>query len=112
METLPIQLFIYERGDGRRPYLDWLDELQDKKSVGVIRARLNRVRLGNFGDCKSVGGGVFELRIDYGPGFRVYFGKEGNEIVILLCGGTKKGQGRDIERAVEYWADYRRCSNE
>jgi putative addiction module killer protein len=68
--------------------------------------RINRLRLGSFGDYKAVGDGVCELRIDYGPGYRVYFGRHGTEIVILLIGGDKRSQDRDIETAKEYWADY------
>jgi putative addiction module killer protein len=63
--------------------------------------------LGNLGDCQSVGNGVFELRIDYGPGFRIYLGQIGRTIVILICGGDKSTQDRDIGQAKEYWADYR-----
>ena len=77
------------------------------KTKGIIRARLNRVRLGNFGDCKPVGEGVFEFRIDVGPGFRIYFGKEDQDIVVLLCGGSKRTQDSDIRLAQEYWHDYR-----
>jgi putative addiction module killer protein len=63
--------------------------------------------MGNLGDCKSVGGGVNEFRIDYGPGYRVYFGRQGRTVVVLLAGGTKKTQERDIKRAVEQWKDYK-----
>ena len=107
MEVTPVKLFIYETQEGRRPYSEWLEGLRDSKTRGIIRARLNRVRLGNFGDCKSVGEGVFEFRIDLGPGFRIYFGKEGQDIVLLLCGGTKRTQVSDIELAKDYWRDYR-----
>jgi len=69
---------------------------------------LNRVRLGNFGDCKPVGKGVSELRVDYGPGYRVYYGRSGASIVILLCGGSKKSQAKDIQLAQAYWADFQR----
>jgi putative addiction module killer protein len=71
-----------------------------------VRARLNRIRLGNFGDCKSVGSGVEELRIDFGPGYRIYYGREGSLVVILLCGGSKASQARDILRAQRYWKEY------
>lgn len=74
--------------------------------------RINRLRLGNFGDHKVVGDGVFELRIDYGPGYRVYFARDGAEIVILLIGGDKRTQDRDIETAKEYWADYKARESE
>jgi len=72
----------------------------------LIRKRLNRVRMGNLGDCRSVGDGVKELRIAFGPGYRVYFGEDGETIVVLLCGGDKSSQEADIRRAKEYWIDY------
>ena len=80
--------------------------MRDARAVGVVRARLNRIRLGNFGDCKSVGGGVEELRIDFGPGYRVYYGREGSLVVVLLCGGSKKSQARDIVTAQRQWKEY------
>ena len=70
--------------------------------------RLNRIRLGNFGDCKGVGSGVSELRVPHGPGYRVYFGRKGNTVVILLYGGDKKTQSKDIALAQKYWDDYLR----
>jgi putative addiction module killer protein len=73
-----------------------------------IRVRLNRLRLGNFGDCKPVGEGVIELRMPIGPGYRVYLGQDGDTLVILLCGGDKQTQVRDIVKAKEYWAAYGR----
>ena len=112
MGITAVRLFIYETKEGRNPYSEWLEGLKDKRTKGVIRARLNRVRLGNFGDCKAVGEGVFEFKIDYGPGFRIYYGREGKEVVILLCGGVKKSQKQDIKKAKEYWADYRSRKNE
>jgi len=72
--------------------------------------RLDRVSLGNFGDCRSVGEGVQELRIDYGPGYRVYFGQHGSTIVLLLCGGDKDSQAKDIDLAKHYWKEYSRRS--
>lgn len=71
-----------------------------------MRARLNRIRLGNFGDCKSVGSGVEELRIDFGPGYRVYYAREGSLVVVLLGGGSKRTQRRDILTAQKYWKEY------
>jgi len=73
-----------------------------------IRVRLNRVRLGNLGDCKAVGEGVMEFRLDFGPGYRVYFGQAGDILVILLCGGDKRTQSRDIATAKQYWQSYKR----
>ena len=85
----------------------WLNRLRDLKAQQRIDARLARVALGNFGDCKTVGNGVLELRIDYGPGYRVYFGRDGSEVVILLSGGDKSTQPKDIATAKDYWADYK-----
>src|SRR6185369_7417615 len=96
--------FVLE--NGRSPFSDWLNKLRDAQARAIIRARLNRVRLGNLGNSRSVGEGVMELKIDYGPGYRVYFGCESNCIVVLLCGGDKSSQQEDIMKAKRYWADY------
>jgi putative addiction module killer protein len=86
------------------PFQDWLDDL-DSVTRNVIQARLIRVSRGNFGDCHGVGEGVSEFRIDFGPGYRVYFGQDG-DVVILLTGGTKRTQKKDIATAKDYWRDY------
>ena len=106
MEIRPRELLIYETEDGRCPFEEWLGNLRDVAGRVIIRKRLNRVRLGNMGDAKSFGDGVFELRIDYGPGYRIYFGEEGSTIVVLLIGGVKRSQSRDIQKAKMYWSDY------
>ena len=81
-------------------FVSWLRLLKDRRAIAKIVQRIDRLSLGNFGDVKSVGGGVSEVRIDYGPGYRLYFTRRQNgEIVILLCGGTKKRQHADIARA-------------
>jgi putative addiction module killer protein len=77
----------------------WIRGLRDRVTQAIINARIRRISGGNFGDSKPVGGGVSELRIDYGPGFRVYFTQRGQEIVVLLCGGDKSTQSGDIEAA-------------
>jgi len=79
----------------------WYDGLRDRQGKARIAARLRRVELGNFGDVKPVGSGVSELRIDYGPGYRVYLTQRGLEVVILLAGGDKRTQSKDIEAAIE-----------
>ena len=107
MSPNPIQLIEYQDHRGRIPFREWLDSLRDVQTRATIDARLTRVRRGNFGNCRSVGGGIQELKIDIGPGFRVYFGREGNDLVLLLCGGDKRSQSTDITRAKLYWADYK-----
>lgn len=82
-------------------FADWLRALRDDAAMLRIRARIRRLTLGNFGDIKSVGSGVSEIRVDHGPGYRVYFTRRGNTVVVLLCGGDKSSQRRDISRAIE-----------
>ena len=101
-----VEVRIYTAADGGEPYSGWLDGLRDLQARARIRARIARLQLGNFGDCKSVGGGVLELRIDHGPGYRVYLAKRGEVLVLLLCGGDKRSQQRDIETAQKYLADW------
>jgi len=97
----------YNDHDGRSPYADWFDRLNAKAAAKVTTA-LTRLGQGNFSNVKGVGAGVFECRIDFGPGYRVYFGKDGERLVILLGGGTKKRQQQDIETAAARWQDYKR----
>jgi putative addiction module killer protein len=99
-----VRLYLTESGVS--PFEEWFDDLCDTRAQQRILARIARLRLGSLGDCKVIGDGVFELRIDYGPGYRLYFGQEGNRIVILLIGGTKSTQQRDINQAKKYWYDY------
>ena len=108
MVNSKIQLLEYITEDGKNPFHKWLRSLKDRAARARIRVRLNRVRLGNFGDCKPVGKGINELRVDYGPGYRIYYGKTETSIVILLCGGSKKTQLKDIQLAQTYWADFKR----
>lgn len=98
--------------DGRMPFEEWLADIRDRNVKAAIVARITRARLGNMGDCKRVGDGVSEMRIHYGPGFRIYFGIDGIFVVILLCGGDKGSQQRDIDKAKLYWDDYRRRGDE
>ncbi len=110
MEATPKELQIYVTEDGRAPFSEWLASLRDIKARAKIRVRVDRVGLGNLGDCHGVGDGVQELRIDYGPGYRVYFGQVGSAIVMLLCGGDKNTQTKDIEQAKCFWSEHRRRS--
>jgi putative addiction module killer protein len=103
----PKEVVVFRARDGRVPFEDWLDDLGDTLAVARVLARLARVRQGNLGDCKSVGEGVFELRVDYGPGYRVYFGQQGRTLVVLLCGGDKRTQDRDIRQARTNWREFK-----
>ncbi len=111
MDVAAQTLIEYVRANGRNPFREWLQGLRDVDARARIRVRLNRIRLGNFGDAKSVGGGVSELRVPHGPGYRVYYARTDNTIVLLLCGGDKTTQQRDISTAKEYWLDYQRRSS-
>jgi putative addiction module killer protein len=82
-------------------FAKWIDELKDIRARARIQVRIERLATGNAGDVKAVGGGVSELRIDYGPGYRVYFTQRGSELIVLLVGGQKKRQAADIKRAIE-----------
>lgn len=97
---------IYVSPNGKSSFEHWMRSLRDKQTKARILTRIDRVRLGNLGDCETVGAGVFELRLHFGPGYRVYFGLHGGEIVLLLCGGDKSSQARDIELAKTYWQEF------
>jgi len=95
----------YVEDGGRIPFRDWLTEL-DKATRARVQARILRFETGNLGDHKDVGAGVLEARLDFGPGYRVYFGRKGSELVLLLLGGDKGSQKTDIKRAQEFWSRY------
>ena len=99
---------IYRTAEGTEPYVDYVDALRDRDGAARIRARVTRAEAGNLGDHRSVGQGVVELKIDFGPGYRVYIGLEGSELIILLTAGDKGGQKKDIQLAKKYWDDFRR----
>ncbi len=107
MEIKPRKIEFYLTKNGKQPFLEWFNSLRDIKTQAKINKRLRAICLGNLGDYKSVGGGVFEFRINYGAGYRIYFGKEGETLIILLCAGDKSSQKKDIEIAKKYWLDYR-----
>lgn len=100
------ELRYYVAAGGVQPFAEWFAELEPVSRAKVTRA-LARLAQGNFSNVKSVGEGVLEYRIDFGPGYRGYFGRDGEALVILLTGGTKKRQQRDIEAAHGYWRDYK-----
>ena len=97
----------YRTANGRNPFRRWLSSLRNEVAVRRIVARILRLEHGNRGDWKGVGGGVCELRIDYGPGYRVYFAVDGATLVLLLCGGDKSSQAKDIGEAHAYWKDWK-----
>jgi putative addiction module killer protein len=97
----------YLDSSGRSPFARWFDGLNAPAAAKVTTA-LTRIEAGNFSSVKGVGAGVFECRIDFGPGYRVYFGKDGDTLVILVAGGSKKHQQEDIQTAHDRWKDYKR----
>ncbi|MDQ6986879.1 MAG: type II toxin-antitoxin system RelE/ParE family toxin [Mariprofundaceae bacterium] len=106
------QVTIYLDSNGDAPFSNWINDLADIKGRAKIRERIARLRLGNMGDCEPVGEGVSELRVHYGPGYRVYFGQEGQKIVVLILGGSKRTQKKDIKTAKVLWKDYKERENE
>jgi len=100
-----IEIEIYTTEDGKQPFIDWLSKV-DRHARSRIRIALDKLAGGNTGSLKSVGGGVSEVKINFGPGYRIYLGQRGNKAVILLHGGTKKRQSKDIAKAQSLWLDY------
>jgi putative addiction module killer protein len=101
-----ITVLHYLTASGASPYQEWFESVRDRTARAAVLARINRVRAGTLGDWKIVGDSVFELRIDHGSGYRIYFGRDGNTVVVLLAAGAKKSQHRDIKNAKENWRDY------
>ncbi len=105
------QIKYYETEDGDQPLTEWLDNLNDVRGQAKIEIRLERVEEGNLGDVGRVGKGVHELRIHFGPGYRVYFGNIDKNTILLLSAGIKKNQKKDIKKATEFWTDYLKGRN-
>jgi putative addiction module killer protein len=103
----PRKVQYYRTQNGSAPFIEWLETIYDSSTQSRIERRLDRLTRGNFGEHKSVGAGVFELILDFGPGYRIYFGEVNNTTVLLLYGGDKSSQARDIERAKRYWQEYK-----
>ena len=93
---------IFQTKAGKRPFNDWLSKIKDKKDKIRIRRRVDRLQLGHYGDFKKLKKNLYELRLFFGPGYRVYFTEQNNEIILLLLGGDKKTQEKDIEKAEKY----------
>ena len=105
--VVPKEVIIYANEDGIEPYSDWLETLKDKQTIKRIQTRLLRLEQGNYGDYKSLKDGILELRLMFGSGYRIYFGEDGNKLVVLLVGGDKSTQSRDIDQAKIYWKEYK-----
>ena len=103
MTDTPYHLEYYLEDNGSAPFSEWLSNLRDRNAHARISARLNRVKLDNFGVVKALGDGVNELKIDYGPGYRLYYAMNGKTVVLLLIGGDKSTQSQDIKTAKSYW---------
>lgn len=104
---MEIEIEIYETCSGKCPFIDWVDRLKEPHTRARIFTRLDRLKMGNFGDCKSIGNGVHELRIHYGPGIRIYYSKIDMKVILLLCGGDKNSQKKDIKNAQAFFEDYK-----
>ena len=102
-----MELRIYTDSQDVAPFIQWIDELKDIRARAKIRARLARLEAGNFGDCKPLRDGVQELKIDIGPGYRVYLSRQGPVLVLLLCGSDKGDQDRAIKQAIDYLNDWK-----
>lgn len=96
----------YLRPDGDDPYAQWLAGLTDRQARARVLVRVLRMAAGNFGDCKPLSDGVWELKVDHGPGYRVYYAQAGKRLILLLAGGDKRRQQTDIETAIERWHDW------
>jgi len=103
---MALEIRRYRTVAGDEPFTQWLAALGDRQARARVLVRLERLELGNAGDARYLREGVSELRIDWGPGYRVYFGREQDSIVVLLCGGDKRKQAADVERAVKLWHEY------
>lgn len=104
---MPFEVRHYVTATGDDVFAGWFGVLADRQAQARIQARIYRLQNGLFGDCQPVGEGVWELRIDWGPGYRVYYARAGEKILLLLCGGDKRKQQADIKRAKDYWHDYK-----
>ena len=102
-----IEVRHYVTRAGKDLFDDWLSKLADTRAQAKVASRINRLATGNFGDCKPLRQGLCEMRIDWGPGYRVYYATLGSVCVLLLCGGDKRKQSSDIERALEFLRDYK-----
>jgi putative addiction module killer protein len=109
MEIKSIRL--YKSKNGKIPFLIWLKSISDVRSKQIIQANIDKISLGHTGNTKYLANGVYEIKINYSPGYRVYYAHDGNDIIILLLGGDKRTQNEDIKKSKKYWSEYKspRC---
>lgn len=103
-----LEVLRYQTTEGEQPYTTWVRGLRDRRAANLIQTRVDRIESGHFGAVRHINGKVWEIKIDFGPGYRVYYLRDGHRIVVLLSGGDKSSQERDIRRAEQYAADYGR----
>ncbi|HEY1804001.1 MAG TPA: type II toxin-antitoxin system RelE/ParE family toxin [Terracidiphilus sp.] len=103
-------MIVYQQDTGQRPFEKWFEKIRDERARTRVAQRIRQVQNGTLGDWKPVGEGVLELRVDVGAGYRIYCGRRGDTLVVLLCGGDKSNQGEDIKRAKLFWTDWKRRS--
>lgn len=108
MQRQAVELVIFRAAGGRQPFVEWFDGLRDRVAQAAVMRRLDRLQSGNEGDCRSLGSGLTELRVDTGPGYRVYFARISADRGLILCGGSKRTQAADIKRARKWLEDARR----
>lgn len=102
-----ITIKIYQNQQGQEPLKEWINGLKDKRTIARIYNRIKRVRIGNLGDYRIIGDELFELRFHFGAGYRIYYGRIGRQIILLLVGGAKASQKKDIQKAKLYWKEYK-----
>jgi putative addiction module killer protein len=107
---MAMRSIIYKTDTGREPYCDYVDKLKDRKGAAKIRLRASRAEMGNLGKHRSLGDGMIELKIDFGPGYRIYAGLPGEKYIVLLGAGDKSSQQKDIAKAKAYWKEFRRTA--
>lgn len=106
--SIAYEITYYRTENGEKPAKEWLNGLRDTVARTKVHIRLDRAKLGNFGDTRSLGDGVNEIKINFGPGYRIYYAIDGKNIILLLLGGDKSTQAKDITRSKEFWKDHKR----